>query len=63
MAGSRGTAVVLAVNSGQILAAYHLKVAAQRLAAPGSSVKPFTLKALLEADKEARQPRWYAGGL
>ncbi len=51
MAGSRGTAVVLAVDSGQVLAAYHLKVAAQRLAAPGSSIKPFTLKALLEAGK------------
>lgn len=51
MAGNRGTAVVLAVNSGQILAAYHLKVAAQRLAAPGSSIKPFTLKALLDAGK------------
>lgn len=51
MAGNRGTAVVLAVDSGQILAAYHLKVAAQRLAAPGSSLKPFTLKALLDAGK------------
>jgi len=51
MAGSRGTAVVLAVDNGQILAAYHLKVAAQRLAAPGSSIKPFTLKALLNTGK------------
>ena len=51
MAGNRGTAVVLAVDSGQILAAYRLKVAAQRLAAPGSSIKPFTLKALLDAGK------------
>lgn len=51
MAGSRGTAVVLAVDSGQILASYRLKVAAQRLAAPGSSIKPFTLKALLETGK------------
>lgn len=51
MAGSRGTAVVLAVNSGQILASYRLKVAAQRLASPGSSIKPFTLKALLDTGK------------
>jgi penicillin-binding protein 2 len=51
MGGSRGSAVVLAVESGQILAAYHLKAAAQRLAAPGSSIKPFTLKALLDAGR------------
>src|ERR1700683_3240840 len=51
MAGSRGTAVVLAVESGRILASYHLKVAAQRLASPGSSIKPFTLKTLLDAGK------------
>jgi penicillin-binding protein 2 len=51
MAGARGTAVVLAVDSGQILAAYHLEVAAQRLASPGSSIKPFTLQALLNAGK------------
>jgi penicillin-binding protein 2 len=51
MAGNRGTAVVLTVDNGQILAAYHLKVAAQRLASPGSSIKPFTLKALLNAGK------------
>ena len=51
MAGNRGTAVVLAVNSGQILASYRLKVAAQRLASPGSSIKPFTLKALLDTGK------------
>lgn len=51
MAGNRGTAVVLAVDSGRILAAYRLRVAAQRLASPGSSIKPFTLKALLDAGK------------
>ena len=51
MAGSHGTAVVLAVDSGTILAAYHLKVAAQRLASPGSSIKPFTLQALLKSGK------------
>jgi cell division protein FtsI/penicillin-binding protein 2 len=51
MAGNRGTAVVLAVESGQVVASYRLQAAAQRLAAPGSSIKPFTLKALLEADK------------
>jgi cell division protein FtsI/penicillin-binding protein 2 len=51
MAGSRGTAVVVDVQSGQILAAYHLDVAARRVARPGSSIKPFTLMALLQAGK------------
>jgi penicillin-binding protein 2 len=51
MAGQKGTAVVLAVDSGRRLAAYHPEVAAQRLALPGSSIKPFTLMALLNSDK------------
>lgn len=51
MAGQRGAAVVLDVRSSRILASYHLDVAARRLAFPGSSIKPFTLMALLESDK------------
>ena len=51
MAGHRGTAVVLDVQSGHVLAAYHLDVAARRVAHPGSSIKPFTLLALLQAGK------------
>lgn len=51
MQGQRGTAIVLDVRSGQVLAAYHLDVAARRLVHPGSSVKPFTLMALLELGK------------
>lgn len=51
MAGHRGTAVILDVHSGQLLAAYHLEVAARRVAYPGSSIKTFTLMALLEAGK------------
>jgi cell division protein FtsI/penicillin-binding protein 2 len=51
MTGHRGTAVVLNVRSGQVLAAFHLEVAARRLAFPGSSIKTFTLMALLEAGK------------
>src|ERR1700680_3130938 len=47
MANRAGAAVALDVDSGRILAHYHLKVAAQRLAPPGSAVKPFTLLALL----------------
>ncbi len=51
MAGHRGTAVVVDVQSGEVLAAYHLEVAARRVVHPGSSIKPFTLLALLQAGK------------
>ncbi len=51
MAGRRGTAVVVDVQSGRVLAAYHLDVAARRVVHPGSSIKPFTLLALLQAGK------------
>ena len=51
MAGRRGAAVVADVHSGHILAAYHLDVAAHRVAHPGSAIKPFTLLALLQAGK------------
>src|ERR1035437_2188277 len=37
MAGRRGTAVVVDVQSGHVLAAYHLDVAARRVVHPGSS--------------------------
>ena len=42
LAGRAGTAVVLDVDSGRILASYHPEVAARRLTRPGSAVKPFT---------------------
>ena len=51
MTGQRGTAVVLDVRTGQVLTAYHLDVAARRVVHPGSSIKPFTLMALLELGK------------
>lgn len=51
MARRRGTAVVISVQSGKLLAVYHSEVAARRLAHPGSSIKPFTLLALLESGK------------
>jgi len=51
MGRRRGSAVVLEVHTGRILGAYHLDVAARRLAHPGSSIKPFTLLALLQAGK------------
>src|SRR5205823_11490167 len=47
----RGTAVVLGLQSGKVLAAYHPEVAARRPAHPGSSIKPFTLLALLQSGK------------
>lgn len=55
MARQRGTAVILDVRSGQVTAAYHLDVAARRVVHPGSSIKPFTLMALLESGKVNEQ--------
>ena len=51
MAGRHGTAVVLDVATSRIIASYRADVAARRLALPGSSVKPFTLLALLQTGK------------
>lgn len=51
MRSRSGTAIVLEVRSGQVLAAYHPDVAARRLARPGSAFKPFTLLALLRSGK------------
>ncbi len=51
MARRPGTAAVLSVESGRLLAVHRREVASRRLAAPGSTLKPFTLLALLEARK------------
>ncbi len=51
MRGRSGTAVVVDVASGRVLADYHPEVAARRLARPGSAFKPFTLLALLQSGK------------
>ena len=53
MNGRPGTALLLGVDSGQLLAVSNSKVAAHTLAAPGSTVKPFTLMALVESGKLA----------
>jgi len=51
MGGRAGTAVVVEVDSGKIIATYHPEVAARTLARPGSAFKPFTLLALLQSGK------------
>jgi cell division protein FtsI/penicillin-binding protein 2 len=51
MRGRSGTAVVVDVASGRILASYHPAVASRTLARPGSAFKPFTLLALLQSGK------------
>lgn len=51
MAGQRGSAIVLDVRTGRVLADYHPEVAARRAVHPGSSIKPFTLLALLNTGK------------
>jgi cell division protein FtsI/penicillin-binding protein 2 len=47
----RGAAVVLDVVNGKLLAASSLDLAARQLAAPGSTVKPFLLMALIDSGK------------
>jgi cell division protein FtsI/penicillin-binding protein 2 len=51
MKGRSGSAIVMEVDSGKLLAIYHPEVAARRLAPPGSAFKPFTLLALLRSGK------------
>lgn len=51
MRGRSGTAVVVDVPSGRLLATYRPDVAARRLARPGSAFKPFTLLWLLQSGK------------
>lgn len=51
MSGRAGAVVVLDVESGRVLAIHNAKVAAQRVTAPGSTVKPFVLMELLHAGK------------
>ena len=47
VSGQRGAAVAIDVVSGRVLASVNLNGAAKRLVRPGSTVKPFTLLALL----------------
>ena len=49
MAGRQGAAIVLDVESGEMLAIHGEEIASRRLAPPGSTIKPFTLLSLLES--------------
>jgi len=51
MRNKAGAAVVLDAATGNLLASYHPDAAARRVALPGSTIKPFTLVALLETGK------------
>lgn len=57
MKGKAGAVAVLDVASGKLIASWNLKLAAQRLAAPGSTVKPFVLDELLRAGKIRAEQR------
>jgi cell division protein FtsI/penicillin-binding protein 2 len=48
MHGRQGTAVVLDVESGRVLASYDLERAGRRLVRPGSAIKPFVLATLAD---------------
>jgi cell division protein FtsI/penicillin-binding protein 2 len=57
MAGRSGSAVIAEVSTGKVLAAYNLKGAARRVAPPGSAIKPFVLRALIDNHVlEGRKP-------
>ncbi len=63
-----GAVVLLQVGSGKLLAQWNLKLAAQRLAAPGSTVKPLVLAELLRLGRitpeqrlVCRRPLYIAG--
>jgi penicillin-binding protein 2 len=49
--GRKGAAMLLAVQSNEVLALYRPSTSALRLVAPGSTIKPFTLMALVDAGK------------
>jgi len=68
MHGVAGTAVVEEVSSGKVVGAWNLKLAAQRLASPGSTLKPFVVMELLESGRldpqqkiACRRPLYVAG--
>lgn len=48
-AGQMGAAIVLDTRSGTVLATHNVPLLTQRVAAPGSAIKPFVLQLLLES--------------
>ena len=61
MAGRHGAVVVLDVRTGRLVACPDRERAALRHARPGSSVKPFTLLALLESGEVTERTRLVCG--
>lgn len=59
MEGRRGTVVAVEVESGRLLGAHRLDIAARRLARPGSAVKPFSLLALLNGRRAGYGTTWF----
>jgi penicillin-binding protein 2 len=57
MKGKPGSAAVMDVRSGRLLASWELKVSAQRLVAPGSTLKPFFLQELLRLHRISPEQR------
>ena len=51
MAGKSGVVLALDVSSRKVLAQFNMKMAAERVTAPGSVVKPFVLLELLQSGK------------
>lgn len=54
----KGTAVVLELRTGKVIAAHDLDIAARRVATPGSTVKSFVLLKLLETGKVKASERF-----
>jgi cell division protein FtsI/penicillin-binding protein 2 len=58
MAGKPGAAVVADIATGRLLAGYRVEQARTRVASPGSTLKPFTLGAWIDAHGGASPPAW-----
>jgi cell division protein FtsI/penicillin-binding protein 2 len=54
--GRKGSAVVLDIPSGRILAAYDIDRASRRLVRPGSAIKPFVLATLIDRGRLRDDP-------
>src|SRR5437870_4364903 len=61
-AGAHGTAVVLDVASGKVMAIHEPDLATRMLAPPGSTLKPFVLEALMHGGKLRQDEHWQCQG-